>query len=82
MKTDLYTKIVLTIIAVALSANLVKGLITPAKADDRKMVVLPVNPDGTINVNIKKISETMDVKVVDVGYGALNSVSPIKVSTN
>lgn len=79
MKTDLYTKIVLTIIAVALSANLIKEMITPVKADDRKMVSIPVNPDGTINVNVKKINETMEVKVVDFDREAFFHVSPIEV---
>ena len=63
MKTDLYTKIVLTVIAVALSANLIKSLITPAIADTRKFVSVPVNVDGSINVNIKKSSETWMLKL-------------------
>jgi hypothetical protein len=79
MKTDLYTKIVLTVIAVALSANLIKGFITPAKADNRKFVSVPVNADGSINVNIKKSSETMDVKIVDFDRYAFFHVSPIEV---
>jgi len=79
MKTDLYTKIVLTVIAVALSANLMKGLITPAKADNKKFVSVPVNADGSINVNIKKSNETMDVKIVDIDRYAFFHVSPIEV---
>jgi hypothetical protein len=80
MKTDLYTKILLTIIAVALSANVIKGFfITPAQADSRKFVTIPINPDGSINVNVKKISETMDVKIVDVSGSALDYVQPLHV---
>lgn len=79
MKTDLYTKIVLTVIAVSLSANLVKSLITPAMADSRKFVSVPVNADGSINVNIKKSDETMDVKIVDIDRYAFFHVSPIEV---
>jgi len=52
MKTDLYTKIILTIIAVVLTLNLVKGSITPAMADNKRYVTIPVNADGTINVKI------------------------------
>jgi hypothetical protein len=52
MRTDLYTKIILTIIAVVLTINLFKGSITQAKADNKKYVTLPVRPDGTINVRI------------------------------
>ncbi|MDB5087697.1 MAG: hypothetical protein JWR09_1691 [Mucilaginibacter sp.] len=79
MKTDLYTKIVLTVIAVALSANLIKGFITPAKADNRKFVSVPVNADGSINVNIKKSSETMEVKIVDVDSRAFYYAQPLEV---
>jgi hypothetical protein len=79
MKTDLYTKIVLTVIAVALSANLIKGFITPAKADSRKFVSVPVNADGSINVNIKKSDETMEVKIMDIDRYAFFHVSPIEV---
>ena len=79
MKTDLYTKIVLTVIAVALSVNLFKSLITPAMADTRKFVSLPVNADGTINVNIKKVSEVMDVKITDVDSRAFFYAQPFEV---
>jgi hypothetical protein len=79
MKTDLYTKVVLTIIAVVLSANLIKGFITPAKADNRKFVSVPVNADGSINVNIKKSSEIMEVKLVDVDSRAFFYSEPIPV---
>ena len=42
MKTDAYTKIVLTIIALALTANLIKGSITPAMADSKKYATIPI----------------------------------------
>lgn len=79
MKTDLYTKVILTIIAVALTANLVKSSITPAMADTRKYVTLPVNPDGSINVNINKVNESMDVNIKNVDRSAFFYVSPIPV---
>jgi hypothetical protein len=82
MKTDLYTKILLTIIAVALSANVVKGFfITPAKADNRNFVSVPVNADGTINVKIKN-SETLDVNIANVNYSAFGNIQAIHVKVD
>ncbi|MES2063961.1 MAG: hypothetical protein V4456_18710 [Bacteroidota bacterium] len=79
MKTDLYTKIILTVIAVALTINLFKGSITPAMAESKKYVTLPTNPDGSINVNINKMNETMDVNIKSVDRGAFYYVTPIPV---
>lgn len=63
MKTDLYTKIVLTIIAAALTINLFKGFFTiQAKAavtSNRRVIEVPVKADGTIDVNIKSINDEM-----------------------
>ncbi|PLW91334.1 hypothetical protein, partial [Mucilaginibacter sp.] len=81
-KTDLYTKIVLTIIAVVLTANLFKATITPAIADSKKYVTLPVNPDGSINVNINKVAAPMDVKITDVDRNAFYYITPIPVKVN
>jgi hypothetical protein len=47
--------------------------------DNKKYVTLPVNPDGSINVNINKMNETMDVNIKNVERGALYYVSPIPV---
>jgi hypothetical protein len=77
MITDLYTKIILTIIAMALTVNLFKGSITPAKADSRTYVSLPVNADGTINVRIK--NETMDVNIANCDRDAFFNAQPIPV---
>lgn len=82
MKTDLYTKIILTIIAVALTLNLVKSSITPAMADSKKYVTLPANPDGSINVNISKMPESMDVNIKNVDRSAFYYVMPIPVKVN
>ncbi|WP_374949422.1 hypothetical protein [Mucilaginibacter sp.] len=79
MKTELYTKVILTIIAVVLTLNLVKSSITPAMADSKKFVTLPVNPDGSINVNINKVNESMDVNIKNVDRGAFYYVQPIPV---
>lgn len=71
MKTDLYTKIILTIIAVVLTINLFKGTIGTAKADDKNYVKMPVNANGTVDVRIVDCSlsltgqnDPLPVKVV------------------
>lgn len=82
MKTDTYTKIVLTIIAIALSANFLKGLITPAQAaDNKKYAVVPVNADGSIKVKLEK-GETMDVNIVGAANYVLEDAGPIRVQTD
>jgi hypothetical protein len=68
MKTDLYTKIILTIIALVLTINLFKGSVSSAKAETKKYVSLPVNTDGTINV-----------KIVDCDRDAFFYAQPIPV---
>ncbi|RYU85923.1 hypothetical protein EWM62_18990 [Mucilaginibacter terrigena] len=82
MKTDLYTKIILTIIAAALTLNLLKSSITPAMADGKKYVTLPVNADGSINVNINKVNENLDVNIKNVDRNAFYYTSPIPVKIN
>jgi predicted component of type VI protein secretion system len=82
MKTDLYTKAILTIIAEALTLNLVKSSITPAMADTKKYVALPVNSDGSINVNINKTDNPMDVNIKNVESGAFYYVTPISVKVS
>lgn len=79
MKTDLYTKIILTIIAAALTINLVKNSITPAMADTKKYVTVPLNADGSINVHINKTDGPMDVNIKNVESGAYYFVRPIAV---
>ncbi len=78
MKTDFYTKTVLTIIALCLSILTLKSVdIIPkayANENDKNNLkllpnknygLIPVNADGSINVNIKS-SETIDVSIEDV----------------
>jgi hypothetical protein len=79
MKTDLYTKVILTIIAIALTANLLKGSITPAMADSKRYVSVPLNADGSLNVNIVKANAPMEVKIEDIDYYAFRHVEPLKV---
>ena len=61
MKVDTYTKIILTVIAVVLTINLLKGMITPAIAANR-VVNVPVNPDGSITVRLAE-SDVLDVRL-------------------
>jgi len=35
--------------------------------------------DGSINVNVKHISETLDVNIAGVGYSAFSNTEPISV---
>jgi hypothetical protein len=79
MKTDLYTKIILTIIAVALTVNLFKATINPAMADTKKYVSVPINADGSINVNILKTDGPMEVNLKNVDRNAFYYTQPIQV---
>lgn len=75
MKTDKYTKVVLTIIAVCLTINTVQQLelIPSAYANDSvndlteinapKFGLVPLNEDGIIDVNIKDISTYDELNV-------------------
>ena len=90
MKTDLYTKAVLTIIALCLAINILKDFdfIPKTYANDMKTTenhlpntnyaVVPVNKDGTIDVNIKS-SSTMDVNIESCDSYALQYAGPIEV---
>jgi hypothetical protein len=77
MKTDLYTKIILTVIAAALSVQTLHRLITPDEAhagpaNFNRFSGPAVNEDGSINV---RMASDMDVNIRSVGgssvYGAL-----------
>ena len=81
MKFDMYTKSILTIIAICLTINVLKDFdfIPKAYAGENKQNtesklnletnknygLIPVNADGTIDVNIKS-SEQMDVSIKDI----------------
>ena len=70
MKLDLYTKSILTIIAICLTINVLKDFDIMPKAYENEPLknelnllpnknygLIPVNADGTIDVNIKSSSE-------------------------
>jgi hypothetical protein len=81
MKSDLYTKSILTVIAICLTINVLKDFDIMPKAyavenksnlenklnamPNKNYGLIPVNADGTIDVNIKS-SETMDVSIRDI----------------
>lgn len=80
MKSDLYTKIVLSVIALALVIIAFRGINPIPKvlaeppiktsASEIKYALLPVNPDGSVDINIKSIpfTETVEVKLTDFPY--------------
>lgn len=91
MKFDLYTKTILTIIAICLTINLLKDFDFMPKAyaneplknqpnllSNKNYGLIPVNADGTIDVNIKS-SSTMDVNIESCDSYALQYAGPIKV---
>ena len=74
MKTDMYTKAVLTIIALCLSVIVIKDLeiIPKAHAADNAITsvpinyaAIPINEDGSINVRFAN-TETLDVNIREI----------------
>lgn len=87
MKNDKYLKVVLTVIATSLVILVLQNFdfITKAQADvnsQQHYVQLPVNSDGTINVNVKSINEIMDVNISEVGGNYIKKALPIKPHGN
>lgn len=72
MKTDIYTKTILTVIAICLVILVGKEveIIPSAKATDVKehFRLVPVNPDGSINV---KVAEVVDVQIRGINESSL-----------
>lgn len=76
MKTDFYTKAVLTVIAVSLTIIVLRDvdIIPSAYANSSETNIkskmnyglVPLNADGSIDVNIKSNSSTIDVNIVDI----------------
>ena len=92
MKLDLYTKTVLTVIAVCLTINVLKDFDIMPKAyanelqknqpnllPNKNYGLIPVNADGTIDVNIKS-SSTMDVNIESIDRKAYYYVTPLEVT--
>jgi hypothetical protein len=80
MKSDLYSKSVLTVIAVALVALVFQNMRVneahASKTDFNKFATVPVNPDGSINVNV--ISD-MDVNIRSIGGSSVYGALPINL---
>ena len=91
MKTDLYTKAVLSLIAVCLTILVLKqvDVIPNAYAEPTeknlnpnvKYGLVPMNADGSIDVNIKS-STTMDVRIESCSRAAFYNAEPIEVKIN
>ena len=88
MKTDFYTKAVLTVIAICLTIIVIKEVdimpkayAGPAKTNLNPNVnygLVPLNADGSIDVNIKS-SSTMDVNINSCSSTAFYYAEPIQV---
>ncbi len=88
MKTDFYTKAVLTVIAICLTIIALKqvDIIPNAYAGTPKTNLntnmnyglVPLNADGSIDVNVKS-SSTMDVNITSCSNNAFYHAEPIEV---
>ena len=85
MKQLKYLNAVLTVIAfcLVLITLAVTGLIPSAKAGSSSpRMLLPVNPDGSVNVKILRSAEPVDININQVGgYNISNSV-PVENKSN
>lgn len=82
MKTDLYTKLILTVIAVSLVLLVLQNttLVNEAKADKtnfNKFATVPINDDGSINV--KLVADQMDVNLKSIGGSSVYGALPINL---
>ena len=80
MKTDLYSKVILTVIAIALIGLFFKTS-TPipnanAATQGQQYSLIPVNSDGSINV---KFPETLDVNISEVDGHSLSTTIPVSI---
>jgi hypothetical protein len=80
MKTDLYTKAVLTVIASALAIIAFQNAEIFPKANASKVAAfaaVPVNPDGSINV--KMTTDNMKVDISAIGGNSIYGSLPINL---
>jgi len=86
MKTDAYTKIVLTVIAACLLMLVVQhagSIIQPVKGSQEQGAAnhfarVPVNADGSNDVRVQGTGKIMDVNVVRVSGNSAREGLPIK----
>lgn len=80
MKTDMYTKTILTVIAGALTLIAFQNIDLVTKANAAKTtpgyISVPVNADGSINV---KMMDNMKVDIAAVGGSSIYGTLPINV---
>jgi len=88
MKEGRYRNFILSVIAIALIVNVLQNfeLIPKANAESetvQQYVRIPVNEDGTIDVNIRSMSqESMNVNIFEVGGELVRKAVPIKPDGN
>ena len=92
MKTDFYTKTILTVIAICLTTLVLKNIdiIPRAYANETKNGIdpytnyglVPLNPDGSIDVNIKSNSEIINVNIEEVGGWSTWGKVPVVIKEN
>lgn len=92
MKTDLYTKIMLSIIAVSLSVLAFRQaeIIPRAQAETTNFpagktanyAMIPVNEDGSIDINLKSLpNESVNVDIESFPYNAKLDIDISEIST-
>ena len=93
MKTDFYTKTILTIIALCLSILTLQNIDIIPKAyasEPNKSIniepskiygLVPTNADGSINVNIKSTSSPMEVEISEISTSDKLNVKVDEVDT-
>jgi hypothetical protein len=89
MKTNRYMNVILTVIAGCLVILTLQNLslIPQATASGPNQkpadyALLPVNGDGTVDVNIKRIEDKLNVNIEQIGgYGCYNGI-PVIVKNN
>lgn len=92
MKTDFYTKTVLTVIAICLTILVLKevDLIPKAYANETynglspniNYGLVPLNSDGSIDVNIKSNSDIINVNIEEVGGWSTWGKVPVVIKEN
>lgn len=82
MKTDLYTKTILTIIALCLSIIVIRGGINPVSAGKQNqdgMAMVPLNKDGSLNVKVINSTNVLDVNLKQINGYSIYSTIPVNI---
>ena len=66
MKTDTYTKVILTVIAVALTVNVIKDLSLVPTVQASETITNNVLPSSEYRLVPISTMETLDVRIVDI----------------